>query len=338
VGLPIELGGPMTTSTCPNPARPSRLRTGCGCIQRLAGVFLALGFVVAMVDAGAALTVNPPGTDMRPRLGDDELNIDEVFHSHLPTTLERDGLRLSINPRLGDLRKRDHLRVTTRVRYGLTERSELSAGVVPYFSHGQGNVPSFDQHGIASLRFGAKVNLGEPWLAGWETGAGFDYEYPTGHPPAELTDGLRHFRPYVSFSHRLEARPDLRVFVGFRLDVVDHTSVMGQVPKYWFRESSAGITGGWVLDRDRLHYTFEASYDTTRAFGKGTEDVFSIRPGVIWEVPRRGNRPGRGNWMIGAALNGTFGPGGSSLGASFKLRFNSDLMHFRRVRTAPVEP
>jgi hypothetical protein len=335
----------MTTLTCPNRSIPGKkagalfpsLRA-CGWARRFTSLLLALGFAFAGVDAPAALTVNPPGTAMRPRLGDDELNIDEVFHSHLPTTLEEDGLRLAINPRLGDLRKRDHLRVPIRARYGLTERIELSAGVVPYFSHGQGDVPRFDRHGIASFRFGGKINLGEPWFAGWETAAGFDCEYPTGHPPAELTDGLRHFRPYVTFSHRFEARPDLRVFVGFRLDLVDHTSVAGHSSKYWFREHSAGITGGWVLDRDRLHYTFEASYDTTRAFGGRSEDVFSIRPGVIWEVPRRGNRPGRGNWMVGAALSGTFGPEGSSLGASFKLRFNSDLMHFRRVRSGPVEP
>ncbi len=300
-------------------------------------LLLGLGIACVSVFGHAALTVSPPGTEMRPRLGDDELNIDNVFHSHLPTTLEEGGLRISLNPRLGDWQKRDHMRVVTGLRYGMTDRTELSLRAVPYFSHGQGAVPSFDRHGLASLRVGAKVNLGESIFPGCETAAGFDYEFPTGHPPAELTDGLRHFRPYLTFSRRFKARPNLRIFAGVRLDLVEHTTVPGQFAKNALRDSSVGVTGGWVLDRDRWHYTLEVAYDTTRVIGRGSEDVVTIRPGVIWEVPRRGNPLGRSIWMMGLALNSSFGPGGSSLGASFKVRFNSDLGKFRRVPSAPVE-
>ena len=47
--------------------------------------------------------------------GDDELLIPEIFQSHLPTTLGKYALRLWLNPHLGDLRNRDHLRLTTGV-------------------------------------------------------------------------------------------------------------------------------------------------------------------------------------------------------------------------------
>jgi len=59
--------------------------------------------------------------------------------------------------------------------------------------------------------------------------------------------------------------------------------------------------------------------------------VFMLRPGVLWEIPTRKSSNYRSNWLIGVAVNGTHGPGGSSLGASFKLHYSSDLKsRFRR--------
>ena len=199
-----------------------------------------------------------------------------------------------------------------------------------------GDIRAFDNYGAANLKLGGKYNLGQRLFAGWETGVGLDYEFPTGQPPAELTDGLRHLRSYITFSHRLESHPDLRIFVGLRGDKIAHTSVPGTFGKNSFQESSTGITGGWVIDHANWHYTFEASCDTTRLIGNSEEDIFTIRPGVLWEIPTRRNRQIMSHWMVGVALNHTYGPGGNSLGASFKLRYSRDLK-YRRDR-APVDP
>lgn len=313
-----------------------RLTGKAGRVVR-AGWF-AVGVVLAVAGSSGATLEETEGTDARSytrsRLGADEFLSDEVFHSHLPTTLEKNRLRLSVNPRLGDWERKDHMRLTTRLRYGLTDTCEISASSNLYFSHGNGAVPAFENHGAANLRLGAKFDLGQPLFPGWETAAGAEYEFPTGRPPVELTDGLRHFRPYVTFSRRLESRPSVRLFVGFRCDVVRRTSVPGEIGDNAFHESSTGITGGWVLDRDRWHYTFEASYDTNRLIGHGSEDIFSIRPGVLWEIPPRGDTQVRSNWMVGVSVNSTFGPGGCSVGASFKLRYSSDLKNrFRRYQS-----
>ena len=269
--------------------------------------------------------------------GDDELLIPEVFASHLPTTLGKYALRLWLNPHIGDFRNRDHLRLTTGVRYGLTENWQISVASDFYFSHGYGAVESFERIGAANLQLGTKVNLGQPWFRGWNIGTGFDFMFPTGRPPAELTDGLRHFMPYVTFSHRLESHPDLRIFFGFRLDEVTHTSLPGEFGKNAFHESSSGITGGWVIDRKNWHYTFEAAYDTTRLMGHSSHDVFTIRPGVIWEIPSRRNPQAKGRWAVGIALKSAFGPGGTTLGASLKIRYNRDLkVPTRRPPVAPA--
>ena len=229
----------MTTSLRRHPATleyiangPMRRLVGWAgrCQPAKAGLFV-LGIALATTGQGAATQLGNPGTGPQPVpfnvLGDDEYLIPEVFQSHLPATLQESGLRLSVHPHLGDWENKDHMRLTTTLRYGLTQNCEISVGSNLYFSHGHGNIPAFDSYGAANLKLGAKLNLGQFLFHGWETGAGFDYEFPTGHPPPEMTDGLRHLRPYVSFSHRLESHPDLRIFVGFRMDAVTRTSLPG---------------------------------------------------------------------------------------------------------------
>jgi hypothetical protein len=290
---------------------------------------LALTLVLAAAGRGIAAPVENEvaGANVAPprKLGDDELVIEEVFQSHLPTTLEKYALRLSVNPHLGDWQRKDYMRLSTTLRYGLTENCEISAGSDLYFSHGNGAIRAFDEYGAANLKLGVKFNLGQPLFAGWETGVGLNDEFPTGHPSPELTDGLRHLEPYATFSHRLGSHPDRRIFVGFHLDNVSKTSLAGEFAKNAFQENSRGMTGGFVIDRDRLHYTFEASYDTSRWINHGGGDIYTVRPGVLWEIPHRHDHRLRSNWLVGFALNDTYGPGGNSLGASFKLRYNSDL-------------
>ena len=202
--------------------------------------------------------------------GDDEFIIPEVFESHLPTTMGKYVLRLWVNPHLGDYIHSDYMRLTTGVRYGLTENWQVSVASDLYFSHGHGEVDAFERYGAANLQIGSKLNLGQPWFSGWNIGTGFDLVFPIGRPPASLTDGLCHFMPYLTLSHRLEAHPDWRIFYGFRLDVIAQTSVPGELGDDAFRTSSTGVTGGWVVDRKNWHYTFEASYDTTRLLGSAT--------------------------------------------------------------------
>ena len=272
--------------------------------------------------------------EVRSPYGDDELIIPEIFQSHLPTTLAKYALRLRFNPHVGDLINMDHLRLTTGVRYGVTENWQIGVASDLYFSHGYGHVGSFDRYGSANLQLSTKVNLGQPWFAGWNVGTGFDVVFPTGRPPAELTDGLRHFMPYVTLSHRLERFHDIRVFWGLHLDAVSHTTVPGELGRNAFNESSVGVTGGWVIDRKDWHYTFEAAFDTTRLIGNSTEDVLTIRPGVMWEIPSRRHPNAKGHWVVGVALKSAIGPGGTTLGASLKVIYNRDL----KRRPAPTVP
>lgn len=335
---------PTTLGQKPVRAQPCIIGCTKGCFPAKGGLW-AVGLALLAVGSGTATPMaNPASTDagagnrlVTPSiLGDDELLIDEVFQSHLPTTLEKDALRLSVHPHLGDYTRKDHLRLSTTLRYGLTENCEISMGSKLFFSHGNGDVRAFDGYGASNLRLGGKMDLGEIFFRGWITAIGVDYEFPVGRPPVELTDGLRHFRPYVTFSHRLESHPDVRLFVGFRFDAVTHTSLQGELGKNAFNSSSTGITGGLVIDRRNWHYTFEASVDTNRLIGHGDADVFTFRPGVLWEIPNRRHPERRSLWMVGVAVKGEYGPGGGSLGASFKLRYSRDLKN--RPHRTPIVP
>lgn len=270
--------------------------------------------------------------------GDEELLIPEVFQSHLPTTLQKHRLRLRLNPHIDDLRNKDHMRLSTGLRFGVTENWEIGAGSDLYFSHGRGEIRSFERYGAANLQLSTKLNLGQPWSPRWNVGVGFDYVMPIDRPPAELTDGLRHFKPYITFSHRLEKHRDIRVFCGFRLDLISVTDFPGQFGKNAFHESSSGVTGGWVIDRKNLHYTFEAEFDTTRLIGHSSEDVFTLRPGVVWEIVSRKNPLARGHWVIGTAVKCTFGPGGTSVGGSLRVRYSRDFKIPLRSRSAIPVP
>jgi len=300
----------------------------------LQGSSFVLGIALLAISNGLAAPVEPPAAAetralIRPAslssvYGDDEFLIPEVFQSHLPTTLEKYALRVWLNPHVGDYLNKDHLRLTTGIRYGFSENWEMSMNSDLYFSHGRGDVRAFEEYGAANLQLGTKVNLGQPLFAGWDVGTGFDYSTPLGRPPAELTDGLRHFMPYITFSHRCETRPNWRIFWGLRLDEVTHTSLPAELGKNAFGESSTGITGGWVIDRKNWHYTFEASVDTTRLLGQSAADVLTIRPGVIWGIPSRRSLRVKGHWVVGIAIKNTFGPGGNSVGVSLRLRYSRD--------------
>ncbi len=289
-------------------------------------LFVALGLALG----APGLVADEPPPD-GPRLaapnsfGDDELVLDEIFQSHLPTTLKKYSLRLSVHPNLGDWENKDRMRLTTTLRYGLMDKCELSAGSNLFFSHGHGDTRAFDDYGAADLSLGTKFNLGQFVFPGWDTGAGLEYEFPIHHPPAELTDGLRHARPYLTFSHRPASHSNLRLFVGLHGDLITRTDLPGEFGKNAFHESSWGFTGGWVLDRGNLHYTFEASFDTSRLLARTAEDIYTIRPGVIWEIPTRRDPQLMSHWIVGIALNDSFGPGGNSVGASFKLRYSEEL-------------
>lgn len=273
--------------------------------------------------AFAPLQAEPAETPPSTTTGED-LRIPEVFTSHLPQTLRAGGLRFFVHPHLGDFSVRDYIRITTGIRYGLTGRWEISGETDGYISHGLGDIGFFKRVGFSSVSLGTKYDLGTGLIRGWNTAVGFDFEMPVSRPPADLTDGMQHYHPYLVASHRLAAHPNIRVFWGGGLDLVRHTGRARELQKNQLDDHATVLSAGAVWDRDSLHYTLETSWASTRLIGHGQDDTLTIRPGIIWEVPWfTAHHPGR-KILLGAALRTSFGPDGTDFGGGAKLRINFD--------------
>jgi hypothetical protein len=227
-----------------------------------------------------------------------------------------------VHPHFGDLHQRDYLRVPFGLRYGLNERLELTAETEAFFAHGLGDVNAFERFGLSALHLGTKYQLGRLPGTDWDTAIGFDFSRPIGNPPSDITDGLKHLSPYVSFSRRLTEAPAWRVFWSFGYDEVRTTALPTNLNKNQLGADAGTLSGGFLYERGPMTYTLEMAWSTSRMSRKFDHDVFTVRPGFVWVVPPRFTWVDSGRWVLGAGLRLAEGPDGFDYGVSAKLRVN----------------
>ncbi len=291
---------------------------------------------VFLLVAASSRAVETPAT-AKPT--DDDLRIRGVFNSELPRTEYKHSLRLIVHPHLGDLTKRNHLRTVLGFRYGLTSRWEASTETDAYFSHGLKGTKFFDEAGFATLRFGTKYQIGDPLALGWDTSVGVNWQQPMGTPPVDVTDGLRHFAPFVAASHQLEGAPAWRVFTGFGWDNVAYKTAGSSLEKNELRENSLNFSGGALFEHGPATYALEATYTTTRLIGTTDRDVFALRPSILWVLPPRFTFGSNSKWVLGFGLRLSHGPDGNDLGVNAKLRVNFDFKRLLGLKSAaPAKP
>lgn len=289
-----------------------------------------------MVALALPVAAEEPAAPQRPadhsrEVSDDALQIPGVFESQLPRTERKFTFKLIVHPHLGDLSKRDDLRTPIGMRYSLSNRFEISAEAETYFAHGLGSAEIFSRAGFSALNFNSKYNIGERFWPGWDMAVGAGYTRPVGRPPLDVTDGLAHVRAFATFARPITAMPGLRFFWGPGVDIIHSTDTPGDLRENEFADDSSSVTAGFVWERGTLHYTFESTYATTRLLGEIEQDVLTIRPGIVWLVPQRYTfGGGGGQWLIGIAVPTTFGPDGTDIGLSGRLRLNLDFKKLLR--------
>jgi len=292
-------------------------------------------FLAGAARAEAPAPAAPPAAG---EVSDSALQIRGIFNSNLPGTERKNSLRFIVHPHLGDLNSRDYLRTPIGVRYGLTRNWEGTLETETYFSHGFGDVPAFRKYGVSQIHVGTKYRLGERLRHGWDTAVGIDYSHPLGSPPLEVTDGLVHIAPFLTFARQLERHPNVRFFWGVGSDLVNHTSILGRLQKNQLGDDTANATAGLVWTRGKFHYTLEGTVATSTGIGGPIDGtVCSLRPAVVWEIPRKYTFNSRGQWLVGFGLRFTDGPDGFDVGASAKVRVNFDfkrLFGLRKYRPA----
>jgi hypothetical protein len=269
------------------------------------------------------------------KMSDSSLRVKGIFNSILPGTEKKNSLKFKVHPHFGDLSKRDHIRTDLGFSYGLSEKMEIVAKTRFYFGHGLKDISLFDEPGLADYVVETKYHLGHFLLPNWDSAVNLSYAAPIGSPAPNVTDGLIHRGLTLSFARPLETKPNVRVFWSLITDLVSETGKPGRIEKNDLRDSSQGISGGFVVDKGNVHYTMEAGYATTSIWGKGGKDLVSIRPGILWQVPRRFTFNSESNWLIGAAVPVSYGPDGTDVGLNVKLRMNFD---FNRSKKSSDNP
>jgi len=284
--------------------------------------------------------VNGNGNGNGQKVSDDELRIRGIFDTALPGVEKKNRLKLIIHPHFGELHRKDYLRAPLGLRYGLTNDWEITGEVEAYFSHGLGGEPFLERAGFSSYHFGTKYRIGEKFWPGWDTGVGLDYITPNGSPPPDVTDGLRHFSYFVTFSRYLESRKDVRFFWGLSTDNVTRTGLPMTLDQNELGDDSISANAGIVWQRPKLTYTFETTFATTRLMGDNHRDVLTIRPGIVWPIPARYTFKHKGLWLLGVAPRVSIGPDGADVGFSVKLRGSFDFKRWIRSKfsSKPAAP
>lgn len=294
---------------------------------------------VAALWAASLWAEDPAAAPGKPaQATDDDLKIPGIFESALPRTERKNSLRLIVHPHLGDLWEEDHLRTALGVRYGVTRRWEITSEVDAYFSHGLGDKKFFADEGFSSLHLGTKYAFGDPFKVGWETAVGFDWSRPISSPPVDVTDGLEHAKPYVTFSRQLESHPAWRVFFGFNYEDITTTATPGTLAKNQLNEDNLGISGGFLYVRGPITYTLEAAYNSEHPIKDFGRDILVIRPGFVWVVPQKYTFGAKGKWLLGFSLKLSHGQDGNDIGAGAKLRVNFDFKRLLGLKKDPASP
>lgn len=250
--------------------------------------------------------------------GEEFSRVSGLFDVDLPKTQPRNRVRVIVHPHFGDLLHRDYLRVPVGFRYGLNDLTELNAEIDSYLTHGLRKRSA--GYGVSELRLGAKYEWNQWLKPTLDTSTGINFRVPLGRPPLELTDGYNHAAPYVVFSRRLSEWPGFTPFVTLSTDVMWKSSVPGSFQRNQPHRDSLSVAPGFLWERGAFKYTLVCTYTTTALISRGSTNILSINPSVLWQLPPALVFHTTGRWIVGAGVRVTTGPDGTEVSTGAKLR------------------
>ncbi len=287
----------------------------------LTGVIFAAVLLLPALPAQPAAPANSPqqqpaaAAESEPRPFSSR--IQGLFDVDLPQLDPPGTVKLLFRPHVADLVKRDYLRVATGVRWAVNEDVEVSLAGECFATHGLGG--GGDGYGVGEVQFGARRILRQWPTPDFESGFGLDVQMPAGHPPFDLTDGHNHFTPSFVIQHHWASNPKVTTFGSAAWDVVTPSSVPGAFGRNQPRDDSVRLVTGIVYDLGQLKWTFETSYANTWVSGGG-DHFLTVRPSVLWFVPRKYTLNMKTQWIVGVGVRSTWGPGGHELSTSSRVR------------------
>lgn len=274
---------------------------------------LAIGLaLIAQTSAPAApVTAGAAGWD----LGELMDHLPDFRNLGLPGMKPGGPITVYARPHLGDILRREYLRLPVGARLRVREHTEFNAELESYFTHGLRGSAGY---GLSHLRIGAKH---ENEFKNWPGNAwswGVDFITPLSRPPMELTDGHRHTVPYVSVSRALVPKWNLVGYTGIGADILAQTDLPCHFGRNELHANSltlgAGLTRSWPRFRAALTLTGA----TTTLMSDEGRQVFALRPDVLIPLTRFDGQRTRLSLTVGARA--VTGPDGREFGVSSGLR------------------
>lgn len=301
-------------------------------MRRLLTVFLlTLGLSPAWAQTAPAGNISSPQEPTSAPSG-----IRGLFDFDLPTIDPPGTMKLILHPHLGDFVRRDFMRVEGGLRWAINDHFEIRPEATVYFTHGLGG-SSADGYGVGELRLGSKYILRGWPDADFETSVFLNVEVPVGSPPVNLTDGLNHVAPGFLVQHKSTRYPKLTTFTGAGVDLVSDSTIAGTPVRNQPLDDSMNFTAGAIYDLGQVKWTLTTTYATTAGLGAATEHFFYVRPNLLWYVPKKYTFNYQTQWIIGLGLRASWGPDGTELSFSNRVRAEITFRQFmEKIRRKPA--
>lgn len=227
------------------------------------------------------------------------LRMTDFLDTILPGTLGARNITLHFTPKFSDFRDEQYTRYPIELRYGLNDRWDLSAGIVPFapnpFRSGSG---SNHRWGPGELKFGGRYDIGSLGFFDAAT-IGLENRIPLGKPPIELNDHYTHVKPFMALARTLKIWPDTTFYTNLSYDRSVILTRRGTPPSEVMRRQILDVWPGLLFKPS------EFGYFTEYRFSHITEPVdwhlaHEFRFGTIWDVPLERSEKWKlpGKWQV----------------------------------------
>lgn len=239
----------------------------------------------------------------------------DFLADRLPGLEPSGAVRLYVRPHFGDFLHRDYVRIPVGLRDKVTETIEVNAEVESYLTHGIGDAAGY---GFSSFKLGVKREHLLPSLGNGGLGVGFNYQTPLSRPPVDLTDGHRHFQPYVAATHPFVPAWRVLGYYGFGADFLDRTAIPAHFGRNQLHSNSLTFGAGIAREWARFHGSLTATIGTSRLMSNENKEVYALRPEIV--VPWKSTTGSKTQVLFTLGGRAIHGPDGNEFGVSGSVR------------------
>jgi hypothetical protein len=254
-----------------------------------------------------------------------DARVRDIFDFILPETQERWTWKLSVQPHLSDLVRRDQVRLPTELTYGINRRAEGEIGFDPYFCNVFRDGTS---NGVANFRTSFKYRWAPFFDGEVRSATGFQIVHPFASAPYDFNEGVNRYSVYSTFARVIPGHPDLEGFLNVSYDLITPAAAVGHIDDDEPQDDFGKVGTGVIYRHRRFTWGLAVAYART-VDGESTSFT-TLTPSVIYDVPPRYAFRSPGQWQIGASVDAK--RYGDETGFDFKVRVRWQVDFKRMVR------